>query len=152
MTDKAQFAAVLAQVIPVAILAVVVESRSGHEARAKAPAGVAPAIWELVLEAIIVTGLVFVEMAALVTAAGSDTGVLNWLAGRPGAIGVGVLLVQVGQLYVANLAAAYEGNNKLSPTQAKVITNTTRCVLWVSVLLALVTVWVFYLRDGWSTS
>ncbi|GAA2655126.1 hypothetical protein GCM10010425_82210 [Streptomyces spororaveus] len=143
-SEKAQFAAVLAQVIPLAILAVVVESRSGHEARAKAPAGVAPAIWVLVLEAVIVTGLVFVEMAALMTAAGSNTFILNWLAGRPGAIGVGVLLVQVGQLYVTNLAESYEQNGKLSSAQAKIVKIVTRTLLWCAVLLALVAVWWFY--------
>lgn len=144
MTEKAQFAAVLAQVIPVAILAVVVESRSGHEARAQAPAGVAPAIWELVLEAVIATGLVLVEVAALMTAAGSNAGFLNWLAGRPGAIGVGVLLVQVGALYVVNLAEAYERSNKLSSAQANVVKIVARVLLWGSVIIALVAIFMFY--------
>ncbi|MFE7439470.1 hypothetical protein ACFU7X_03260 [Streptomyces chartreusis] len=144
MTGKAQFAAVLAQVIPVAILAVVVESRSGHEARAKAPGEAAPAIWELVLEAVIATSLVLVEMAALMTAAGSNEGFLNWLAGRPGAIGVGVLLVQVGALYVVNLTGGYERSSKLSSTQANVVKVVARVLLWSSIVLALVAVIMFY--------
>jgi len=140
VTEKEQFAALLAQVIPVAILAVVVESRSGHEARAKAPEGGAPPTWLLVLEAITTTGLVFVEMAALMTAAGSDGHLLNWLAGRPGAIGVCVLLVQVCALHGVNTAEAYERSQKLSREEVNVVKITARVMLYVSVFLALAAV------------
>ncbi|MFJ8469581.1 hypothetical protein [Streptomyces swartbergensis] len=140
MTEKAQFAALLAQVIPVAILAVVVESRSGHEARAKAEGEDAPPTWLLVLEAITATGLVFVEVAALMTAAGSNGGLLNWLAGRPGAIGVCVLLVQVGALHVVNTAEAYERSRKLRRENARAVKITARVILYGSVVFALVAV------------
>jgi hypothetical protein len=142
MTEKQQFASLLAQVIPVAILAVVVESRSGREARAKAPAGTAPAAWLLVAEIIFWTFLVLVEVAALMTAAGSNARFLNWLAGRPGAIGAGVLLVQVVALYAVNLADAYERSGRLSNTEAMVVKIVARALLGGSVGLALVTVFL----------
>ncbi|MEU2746678.1 hypothetical protein ABZ613_10300 [Streptomyces collinus] len=176
-TEKVQFAAVLAQVIPVAILAVVVEARSGHVARAEAIAAATPApatpaqpgpwwrralraLWrtmggqpaqtreqvvrDLVIEAIVLTFLVFVEMSALMTAAGSNTSVLNWFAGRPGAIGVGVLLVLVGQLYIDNLAETYRTKGPLGPTEAKIVKTIARILLWCSIILAVGAVVVFY--------
>jgi hypothetical protein len=142
MTDKEQFATLLAQVIPVAILAVVVESRSGHEARAKAPSGTAPAAWSLVAEVIFWTFLVLVEVAALMTAAGSNSRFLNWLAGRPGAVGAGVLLVQVVALYAVNLAEAYERSGRLRHTEAMIVKIVARTLLGGSVGLALVTVFL----------
>ncbi|WP_138899494.1 hypothetical protein [Streptomyces chryseus] len=143
MIEKVQFATLLAQVIPVAILAVVLESRSGHEARAQAPTGVSPPSWSLVLEALFMTFIVFVEVAALMTAAGSDNRCLNWFAGRPGAIGVGVLLVQVVALYAVNLANAYQSSGKLCPEQARDVKIVARTLLGGSIVLALVVVIFF---------
>lgn len=171
MADRTAFAGVLAQVIPVAILAVIVEARSAHEARAKAPTGSAPSLvtggsllrralrlsWQaigglpsqtagqvirdLLIEFVILMFLVFVEVAALLTAAGRSNAFLTWFAGVPGAIGVGVLLVLVGQLYIDNLAETYRSNgNKLTADEANFIKTVARALLWVSIALAIAAV------------
>ena len=164
---KVDFAGVLAQVIPVALLAVVVESRNGHElrARTRAPRAQAPTVkwywwpfattWryvsgqppqedkkrifrDLLIETVVLIFLVFIEMAALLTADGSDAAVLNWFAGRPGAVLVGVLLVLVGQLYVNSLVQTYRSRRKLTLRRARKI----RAVSRISLLLTIgVAVW-----------
>lgn len=78
------------------------------------------------------------------TAAGSNTYVMNLLAGRPGALGVGVLLVLVAQLYIDNLAEVYRTNGKLSDPKASTVKTVARILLWCSILLAVVAFVVFY--------
>ena len=97
------------------------------------------------VEAIVLTALVFIEMSALMTAAGSDTYVLNLLAGRPGAIGVGVLLVLVGQLYIDNLAEAYRTSQKLDDPAASAVKTVARILLWSAILLAVAAFVIFYM-------
>ncbi|MEU9083333.1 hypothetical protein [Streptomyces sp. NPDC048357] len=171
MTDsKVDFAIVLAQVIPVAILAVVVESRSGHElrARTRTPRRQVPpinwywvpffAVWwylsgqaprdekkrivrTLAIESVVLVFLVFIEMAALLTADGSETRILNWFAGRPGAICVGVLLVLVAQLYINSLVQMYRNTRKLTHRRAKRIRALSRILLLSTISAA---VWAAY--------
>ncbi|MDQ0757369.1 hypothetical protein [Streptomyces canus] len=166
MTDpKVDFAGVLAQVIPVAILAVVVESRSAHElrARTRAPRTQVPTVkwcwrpfvmvWrhvsgqppqqdkkqifrDLLTEAVVLIFLVFIEMAALLTADGSETALLNWFAGRPGAIAVGVLLVLVGQLYINSLVQTYRSRRKLTLRRARKVRAVSRDLLLLTIGVA----------------
>ncbi|NWF28012.1 hypothetical protein HW130_17355 [Streptomyces sp. PKU-EA00015] len=97
-------------------------------------------------EATVITALVFVEMAALITAAGSNNPVLNWLAGRPGAVGVGVLLVLVGQLYIDSIAEAYRVKGTLTHDQAASIERLARVLLRWSIAVAIVAVILFYTK------
>ncbi|MBL1087270.1 hypothetical protein JK359_35820 [Streptomyces actinomycinicus] len=114
MTDAQTFAGVLAQVIPVAILAVAVEARAVHKAvidaasRPPAPSVDATILRNLKNQVLTLAGLVFLEVAALLALAGEAGPVLSWFAGPPGAVATGLLLVVVGALSVESLAKMYE--------------------------------------------
>ncbi|MEV6057108.1 hypothetical protein [Streptomyces sp. NPDC052107] len=105
MTDvNPDFPGVLAAVIPLVLLALVVESRRKEQADLEASATAGRLIW-LFLKALFVLGfLAFWEIAVLLAAADVAGPCLSWLAGPPGAIGVGILLVLTGRIGMANLA------------------------------------------------
>ncbi|WP_329625862.1 hypothetical protein OG357_38155 (plasmid) [Streptomyces sp. NBC_01255] len=150
MSDKLAFAALLAQVIPVAILAVVLEAKSGHETRVRlaertqAPVQVDPTVgWTLVKELGILVILVFLEVAALLTAADQAGPFIAWFAGPPGAIGTGLLLVVVGQLYIENLTWAYDGVTMRPAGQT--LRTVANSVMWTAVgcgALAILLLWM----------
>ncbi|MFJ8637434.1 hypothetical protein [Streptomyces sp. NPDC093568] len=94
----------------------------------------------------VIAVLVFIEMSALITAAGSDNRVLNWLAGRPGAVGVGVLLVLVGQLYIESITETYRNAGALTPDQAASIEKRARVILRWTIIVAITSVILFYTR------
>ncbi|WSQ06377.1 hypothetical protein OG604_00355 [Streptomyces sp. NBC_01231] len=87
----------------------------------------------LMTEAVVLIFLVFIEMASLLTADGSDTRFLNWFAGRPGAIAVGVLLVLVGQLYIDSLVQIYRSRRKLTLRRARKIRAVSRTLLSLTI-------------------
>ncbi|MFE9007417.1 hypothetical protein ACFYOY_35755 [Streptomyces sp. NPDC007875] len=113
--SEENFAAVLAQVIPVVILAIVVEARHQHQVRINGSGS--GTIWndvDLYFQTLNLVILTFLEVAALITARGHGAPAwIRWFAGLPGAVVVGILLVVMGQIYIASLADAYDAKQKL---------------------------------------
>jgi hypothetical protein len=133
VSERAAFASILAQAIPVVVLAVMAESRARHQARISAaaaaaaattaaavtpaaPAQPAPASTTdngiasgFIQEAVVLTFLVWLEVAALLTANDEAGGpCIAWFAGNPSVIGVGVLFVVTGRYYVLSVSKSYE--------------------------------------------
>lgn len=115
MNDKAGFASLLAQVIPVVLIAVIVESREAHRERRQRSAANASDTWRggrvirgLAWETVLLTLLVFLEAAALFTAEGRQW--LAWFAGIPGAVAVSVLLALATLIYVQTLGVGYRSD------------------------------------------
>ncbi|MFH0177229.1 hypothetical protein ACIA6D_14205 [Streptomyces cacaoi] len=110
MSDQ-DFAALLAQVIPVIVLAIIVEAHYQHDLRIKH--GTGPSGWndfDLYFQMVNLTIMAFLEVAALITARSEHpAAVIGWVAGLPGGITVGILVVVMMQIYVDTLVTAYAG-------------------------------------------
>ncbi|MGW1788136.1 hypothetical protein ACWCO0_35460 [Streptomyces tubercidicus] len=119
MSEEQQFAAVMAQVIPVVILALVVEARAEHQVRIARTIGTPRSNkWGLLVQAAVMPILTFVEVAALLTAHGKPPAWIRQVAGIPGVITVGILLIVLGQIYIWSLVDAY-GNKSSNPNWVK---------------------------------
>jgi hypothetical protein len=126
VTNRAQFAGLLAQVIPVIALAVIVESRSAHGQRRRRSVQEADYNWRswhtvlaLAWEALLLILMAFLETAALLTAAGRTE--LAWFAGVPGAIAVAMLLVFASLIYIQTLAGTYQRDGVINETELRVL-------------------------------
>ncbi|MGW3433102.1 hypothetical protein ACWDHW_34975 [Streptomyces melanosporofaciens] len=112
--SEENFAAVLAQVIPVVILAIVVEARHQHQVRIDG--SISQTLWydiDLYFQTFNLVVLTFLEVAALITARGHGAPAwIRWFAGLPGAVVVGILLIVMGQIYIASLTDSYDGKLK----------------------------------------
>nr|WSX20163.1 hypothetical protein OG690_10270 [Streptomyces tubercidicus] len=144
--DAQDFAAVLAQVIPVVVLALVVESRFVHTTRLDRGGSAADPqiVWDLVLQVGVLTFLVFLEVAALLTADGQGGPFLGWLAGPPGAVGVGILLVLMGRLYLDSVADTYARRRLIKKRWAKKLKRGAQVLMWLSAISGLALIGVFW--------
>ncbi|MFJ6900550.1 hypothetical protein [Streptomyces hokutonensis] len=145
MDSETAFAALLAQVIPVVMLAIVVEARETHRLQMDAPAGQPlpkvqwlPLPAQLVWEAILFGLLIFMELAALLTADGHR--MFRWVAGFTGAIGVVLLFAMLSQVYIQTTAAAYHAKGRLSDGQCFWISRGADILVAASVIAGLVAI------------
>ncbi|MBO0657215.1 hypothetical protein J1792_32225 [Streptomyces triculaminicus] len=102
---EAEFARVLAAVIPLVLLAAVVEGRGPGQARQSLDARGWRIVWPFLSSVLVLTFLAFLEVAVLLAAADQVGPCVSWLAGPPGAIGVGIIIVLTARLAAENLAA-----------------------------------------------
>ncbi|MEU9446977.1 hypothetical protein AB0D42_40475 [Streptomyces sp. NPDC048304] len=130
MSNSQDFAKLLAAVIPVVLVALVVEARSVEQASLNADVPVRRLMWDL-LESVFILGfLAFLEVAALLTADDQAGPCLRWFVGPPGAIGVGILLVLTARLGAENFAKEH---NQITPSAEKVVTTVGALVTTVSI-------------------
>ncbi|MBZ9645788.1 hypothetical protein [Streptomyces sp. PSKA30] len=153
--DEEQFAGLLAQVIPVAILAVVLEAKGTHESAASAAKAARDAGQPVQARSALAKNLrrqlgwlmflAFLEVAALLTAAGEAGPVVRWFAGPPGALGTGVLLVVVGSLYVESVSKTYKDVGLLEATTANKVAQYAVWIQRILIALAIVVVLAFWM-------
>ncbi|MFJ3793916.1 hypothetical protein [Kitasatospora sp. NPDC090091] len=133
MTNDQAFAALLAQVIPVILLAIVVEAHYQHDLRIRQGRG--PAGWhdaDLYFQMGNLTVMALLEVAALIAAKNAHPpALIRWVAGLPGAITVGILVIVMVQLYVETLVQAYAGQ-LWNPGR---VTKISRALLWFAILV-----------------
>ncbi|MFH9062223.1 hypothetical protein ACH4GM_13530 [Streptomyces coeruleorubidus] len=105
------FAALLAQVIPVFVVAIVLEAHLQHEVRIKrggGPTGRNDA--DLYFQMLNFSIMAFLEVAALIAAKDAHPpALIKWIAGLPGAITVGILGVVMAEIYIVTLVEMYQG-------------------------------------------
>ncbi|MFM9700382.1 hypothetical protein [Streptomyces europaeiscabiei] len=133
MTEEQQFAAVLAQVIPVVVLAIVVEARHHHNLRIDPQGGAAQGgnDFGLYVQIGTLTIMTFLEVAALLTVRGNNAPAwITWFAGFPGVVAVGLLMMAMAQIYIESLADAYDTQLK-DHDRVQLV---SRCVLGAAIL------------------
>lgn len=106
LDDKKHFASVLAEVIPLVLLSLIVEARNPDQVEQIVETPGSDIVGVVVRSVVVMTGLAFLEVAALLTVGDQVSSCIEWVAGPPGAIGVGMLLVVTGGLSLQRLAAA----------------------------------------------
>lgn len=143
------FPALLAQVIPVVVIAVIVEAGSGHQARVAEPKPPSQKTWRtlawLFHEIAALALLAMLEVAALLTANDKAAGpCVAWMAGPAGGITVGILLMVMARMYVGRVARTYLSSAWITQTESNALNMTAGGIAWAAVIVGGVCIGYFW--------
>ena len=144
--DEKDYAGLLAQVIPVVILALLVATGGAHELRRRLhiPWSAGRVVRGLIVDAAILTALIFLEASALLTAGG-----VTWLqscAGPEAGLAASVLLLVAVLMEVQSMSEAYRDDGRITGTSSNVVVGALWIILTGAIVGCAVAVWVLNFR------